>query len=333
MPANVTLQQLPEWYNKAWQDIAARATELSKRPYYKPTESLFNPLRAEYEHLLKGLNGKGLQKDKFSPYETDAKSFLKSSAAEFNPDQIKRRYLNPYLEGELARISNLAGERLREQLLPDLASRYIGMGRFGGLSHQQAMEKVTRDITRAATGQQNELLHNAWGQALNQHNMQGQMQRQAAEGLSSLGRTAQGSHLADLETERSLEAQFQDLGQQERHYNRQQFEHERNYPWQQLAQESAAIQGMPVPGMTTFQHNFPAPPPPQLNAMGQVGAMAGQLLGLNQMGQGRKRGGLISSMRTMPRISRRKPIHPALLPPVKPIKSIKPPKLSFGGVK
>lgn len=64
---------------------------------------------------------------------------------------------------------------------------------------------------------------------------------------------------------------------------------------------AAALHGT-QPTLTTFQHNYPAPPQAHPNTMGQIGALAGQLWGAQQLfGAGpRKRGGLITSVTKMP---------------------------------
>ncbi len=304
--------QIPEWQDQKLQQMAARAYELGHSPYAAGPSTVRAPSR-EYQRLLEG---QGLQQNIFQPFGAQSQGMFNGSAAPFNADEVSAAYMSPYTTGAMNRIAVQARRALAEQLMPELTSRFIGAGRFGGLSHQQAQERILRDVTEQAGSQQNELLHNAWGQALNQHNTQRQMQRQAGEGLANLGRYSQASHLADFEAKRGLEAQLHDYGQQEQTYKRQEFERAAADPAIKLAQMSAALQGMPV-AATTFSHHFPAAPAPNPSTLGQVGALAGQLYGMHQMGQGRKRGGLISAPR-MPSMrmpsNKRRATHPGLSP-------------------
>ena len=131
---------------------------------------------------------------------------------------------------------------------------------------------------------------------------------QAAPLYGDMGRFRQAGNLADITALQEQGRMQQGLGQQGKDIAYGDFMRKLQYPQQQLAHFNALLHGIPAPQQTTTYNQLPGTP--QVNNSGNIGALAGQLYGMRQMGGYKKGGrvkGFLPGMPKLPSLKRRKP--------------------------
>lgn len=171
-----TTTALPDWYTNYAQQILSNAQTLSARPYttYQgPRIAGFTPEQ---------LAGFGQTKEAATAYKPglEAATQAASGALSTNPLATAQpyltqagqssvanigQYMNPYTEQVVNRIGELGGRTLREQLLPQISSRFIGAGQFGGSRQAEAIGRALRDVSEGTLAEQAKALQAGYTEA------------------------------------------------------------------------------------------------------------------------------------------------------------------------
>lgn len=236
----------------------------------------------------------------------------------FNPSPFDEasnvdKYMNPYVQNVLDRISNESGQFLNEKILPSLESHFVSSGAPRSGQHLRMVGQAGRDVQKDMEDRQRSYLSQAYDQAGKNFSSDQNRRLQSGENMARLGQYAQAGNIADVAAlqEQGRLQQQQKQGELDVPY--QDFLRQQNYPWGQLEQQSAIMHGIPAPTQTTGVVQTPGQP--QVNTLGGLGSLAGSLYGA-RMFAGKKRGGHITGV-SLPKAA-------------KPPKVRKPPAPSFG---
>ena len=285
-PASVTtygqsIQNVPSWLSDYTQGLIARANTVAAEPYQAyqgPRVAGFSPLQTTAQNMASENVGK------WSPYTEAAQSgyqgvlggpgalsqaspYLQAGTGSYT-DQVDK-YMNPYVENVIDRSTQLAQQKLQEQLMPAINKNFIQSGNYGSAGQQRAVGRALRDVTGELQSQSRAALSDAYTQGAQLQGTEAMRQLQAgqtagslygqdissqlaaSQGLGGLGQLTQslrGTDAAALaaagadqqaQTQRNLDLGYSDFLQQ------------RDYPRSQVDWMSSIINGMPSMGGTT----------------------------------------------------------------------------------
>lgn len=210
-----------------------------------------------------------------------------ANAASQTWPQAMNQYMSPYTGAVVDEIARKGTQNLMENILPNVNNTFTGGGMFGSSRHADFTNRAIRDATTGIAGEQAKALESGYGTSANifgndasrQAGLAGTMGNLSANDLSrmlqagtTLGQftgqdrsalTDIGSRQASLGQLRSQlgasdAASIAALGETERGLTQkmldtqyQDFQNQKNYPWQQVANLSSIIRGQQVPQSTT----------------------------------------------------------------------------------
>lgn len=200
------------------------------------------------------------------------------------------QYMSPYTNSVVDEIARKGTQNLMENILPGVNDTFTGGGMFGGSRHADFTNRAIRDASEGIAGQQAQALERGYGTSANifgqdQSRLAGlagtvgglsgqdlARQLQAGQTLGSLTNQQQqmlsnlGQNQANLGQLRSSlgaadAASIAALGETERGLTQnmlnsqyQDFQNQRDYPWQQMANLSSIVRGQQIPTSTTQQY-------------------------------------------------------------------------------
>jgi hypothetical protein len=227
----------------------------------------------------------GREMNTIAPYQNAAKQHAERAAL-FSFPREYRDYMNPYQQAVVDRIREEGVRTLREHMMPQLESTFIGRGHHGSSRHQQLAERATRDMLNEITGQQSKALHKGYSEGAQIQGADRARQLEAARQLGQLGQQAHTSRLADIGTLENQARYLQNWDQLRRNMAYEQYQREENAPWESLERQAAILHGMPYQALTSRRsYEMPAESTYVPSTMGNIGQLAMQLAGLNRMNQ------------------------------------------------
>jgi hypothetical protein len=289
-PASVTtygqsIQNVPSWLSDYTQGLIARANTVAAEPYQAyqgPRVAGFSPLQQTAQNMASENVGK------WSPFTDAAQSGYQgvlngpgglSQAApylqggtESYTDQVDK-YMNPYVENVIDRSTQLAQQKLQEQLMPAINSNFIKAGAYGSAGQQRATGRALRDVTGELQSQSRAALSDAYNQGAQLQGAEamrqlqaGQMagslygqdmsnQLQASQGLGGLGQMIQSLRGTDAAALAAAGADQQSLTQRNLDTAYGDFQAQRDFPLQRVNWMSGIINGLPNMGGTTQTQN------------------------------------------------------------------------------
>jgi hypothetical protein len=322
MATTTTVQSvaLPEWYNQYAQNVLGKAyasTGEAYQPYNAPRIAGFAP---EQEQAFQ-LTQQGI--GSYKPYLSQAQGltqqatqgsglaaaapYLQQGTASFG-SRIGE-YMNPYIGSVVNRIGELSGRNLQENILPGLNRTFVGGGTFGGSRSADFMGRAVRDANEAALAEQSRALQAGYGQAadifsgeagraLQAAGTAGQLSsadlsRLLAAGaqMSDLGQQQQRMQGVDTAALAGIGGQRQALSQQSANLAYEDFQRQRDYPYEQVAKLANIGGTLQVP--TAQSTTSPAPSQTAAN----VGSIIGGLGTLASAFTKKKAGGKVSAKR------------------------------------
>jgi hypothetical protein len=185
--------------------------------------------------------------------------------------------MNPYEKDVIRHISDEGYRQLRENILPELEGRFIKKGQSGSKRHAQLSLKAANDISREVLNRQTNARMQGYDNASKLFNADKARLLESANQLGNLSALSQAGHLADVA---SLTDQGRYLQQQEQarlDLLYQDFLRERAAPYEAIGQATAALSGVPYNSSQTSYYQTPGTP--QLNVLGQIGQLAGNIYG------------------------------------------------------
>lgn len=298
--AQYSSHQIPPWLEAIAKAIGEQSQAISREgyiPYRGERIAPFSKEQMEAQRL-------SLNTGSYQPYLRQSHQLLERSGESF--PEAYNRYRNPYQNEVVNRLGELGGRTFREQIMPSLESTFVGAGQHGSMQHKRFAERAARDLQENVLSQQRAALHQGYGESARIHEADRLRALQASEGMRELGKFGQAGHLTDIATLEHSGEQQRGLAQANLDTAHQDFLRQRAFPRAQLAEHAGAIQGLPHSQLTYGQNQFPNTyqyptsgpyAGGQPNTLSNIGNLAGQLYGINQMR--RKKGGSIPKQKPM----------------------------------
>lgn len=295
-------EHLPPWY-QALIKSTMEATEAARKQTYPgsghATIADITPMIKQSYDQLKQFGGQ----DK---YLKEAAALMRSPPISY-ADQLEP-YMNPYTKNVIKALSEEGGRTFKEQIMPALEAKFVGLGQHGSSRHRGMAERMGRDLQNEILRKQQEAMYQGHSMASQLHH-QGQMRNlEMGRGLANIGLAGQKALGEDISLMNAMGSQQQAHRQNELNELQAQHWRQQMWPHQQLAQQASILHGMPIPSMGNTNMAYEPPQAiPQLNRVGNMGGMAAQMYGMNQMRRGFKKGGHIgiSSLRFVRRKKRK----------------------------
>ena len=291
-PASVTTygvaaKDTPAWYSDYTQGLVAKANAIAASPYQSyqgPRVAGITPTQKTAYEMAK------TAASSYQPYMQNAQMYSDAAGsttglAAANPyfaqasqtlPQGISNYMNPYQDAVVNRIGDLAKRQLSENIIPTIQNQFIGGGSFGGSRSGEALSRGMRDLQESTMAQQAQALQQGYTQAGQQfaadQTRLAQMGQsagtlQAADLNRMLELSKQQGTLGGLEQQLGLTgaAAVESIGQQEQALNQrsldlayQDFQRQRDDPYNRIAFMNAAVRGLDLPSRTTTESTGPA---------------------------------------------------------------------------
>jgi hypothetical protein len=91
-----------------------------------------------------------------------------SGAGQYDPAQMQQ-HMNPYLNGALNTMTNLANRNLTENVMPGVNSTFTGAGQFGSTRNADFMNRAIRDNQDSINNAAGTMLNQSYDQAANDY--------------------------------------------------------------------------------------------------------------------------------------------------------------------
>ena len=285
MPFSSTLggTGLPPWLRTITQGAAQRAEALSRRPF-----SPYNqPRVAGFGRDIERAHVMGREIRQTQPFFEESHRNARESQRGY--PEAYQHYRNPHENDVVNRLIADTRRGFGEKTLPDIASHFVGSGHHGSSRHRDIALRSQREMENALASQVSQARAHGYESGHTMHLNDMDRRLRGAEQIAQLGSRRQASHLADIATLESQGNRTQQQQQRMLDIAYQEYLRENAFPGESLAQLIASLEGMPYSQSTySVAHNAPPAPPPRVNNLGQIGALAGQLLSAG-MGRGGNR--------------------------------------------
>jgi len=269
-------QALPEWYNQFAQNVLGRAYSTTAEPYQQYQAPRIAPFTGDQQQAF-GMARQNV--GSFQPFFQQGAQTL-NRAAEGSASQMAQpffqqgtqtfpqaaqSYMNPYTDAVVNNVGTLAARNLRENLLPQVNQTFVGGGTFGGDRNAEFTARALRDTNESAMRQQAELLNQGYNQAANifQNDASralsagqavGQLgasdlyrQMQVGQMQAGLGRDLQAAQQADVASLSGIGGQQQGMMQRSADLAYQDFQQQRDFPFQQTERLAGIGNTLKVP--------------------------------------------------------------------------------------
>lgn len=293
--ANVLQQAMQPWLEGQYKGMGERAEAYSQEPYRGYPGIRYAELPQD---ILDAFEMTRQSKNSWQPQFQQAQQLYNQNLKQF-PD-VAKQYMNPYMRDVINKLKESSGELYREQLAPELENRFVGAGLHGSSLHKEFGQRQARDINKAFEEQKAKLMHQGYEHAGKMYTADRAAAGELGGRLTSLGGLTQASKLADAAALSSQGAQQMQHEQGRINTKMGQFNEERNFPFNQLQQQSAVMNAMPAPVVSGYGASQ-TPGVPQWNTAGELANIAGSL-GAASMAYGRKKGGAVKKTMNIPKI-------------------------------
>lgn len=288
MPFGYTENEVPRWLRELYDAFIPKIKASMDEPYTNYREDRLADFNVTQRRALEMAKEIG----KYAPYYRAANTGIGKAEKTF-PSQYEQ-YLNPYIKSVIDNIEHDGNRNFRENILPEVQSQFIGLGQHGSGRHQDLVARMARDAQEAILRKQLEAYSGAYEHSGRMFNADQERQLHAAQTQADLGSKVQASHLNDIATISSAGDQQQQQAQQDLDLAYQEFLNQRNYTGDKLVQIASTLHGIPYQGQAVGSSQIPPVGQPRVNTLGQLGSLAGNLMGFRAaQGISRKRGGAI----------------------------------------
>jgi hypothetical protein len=195
-------------------------------------------------------------------------------------------YMNPYSQNVLSKIRKESMDALRENILPELESRFVRAGQFGSSRHKDLASKFSKEALADMETRQQEALSRHYQEAAQIQNADRARKLAASRESGLLGEAEQLSRLKDAAALNEQGRYMQNRAQMGSDVEYQDYLRRMMRPYEQIQGLAAILHGLPTNRQWSSLDYIPLSP--QLNTAGQLGSLAGQVYGMRQaMGGGR----------------------------------------------
>ena len=262
-----TVENIPKWLSDYTQGMIGRANAAAAEPYIPYGGPRIAGFTGEQEEAFGQVPGAARA---WQPYMEGAAAgtiggLEQASRSFVDPGNVEQ-YMHPYIENVLKRQESLAGRTLTEDFLPQLQRTFGGAGQYGSRGGPGSMEDIgmrgVRDIQENLEEQRLATLGGAYGQAADIFGRDvqraGEFGLRGGAQLGALGEAAQTMGLRGAAAEEAVGAQRQQMGQAGLDLAYQDFQEQRDLPFDRLGFMSNIIRGMPYSRQVETQQRGPA---------------------------------------------------------------------------
>ncbi len=276
---------LPPWLENLYQDIGERSRAIRNEAYQPYGGNRLAPLM---NPDLEQAYGLGRQSEDYLPYLLQGRQLATEGAASF-PANVAQ-YMDPYQQQVLNTLRQESTDAFNQDFLPSMERQFVAAGQHGSTRHQDLVQRGAFDSQKALQQNMGRFLSEGYGQAGKLFNADMARKLEASGQMPGLGQAKQAGRIADIAalTEQGGAQRAHDQARLDIPY--QDFMRQRAFPQEALASQAAVMGNIPSPQSSYTAQQTPGIP--QLNTMGNLGALAGNLYGA-RMAYGRKAGGSI----------------------------------------
>jgi hypothetical protein len=266
-------QALPSWLREPYQRLVQNIERQAQRPfseyrYGEPRLAEFPEDITEARERIRGMTGE-TARDLSRQY-----GFLGASERQF--PNAYQEYMNPYQQAVLDRIA-LEGKRsFEEDIMPQLEAKFTRLGQHGSKRHADLARRAARDVEKEIADRQAQSLAQGYQQAAQIFSADQARALETTRELANLAAMKQAAEMADIS---ALEAQGRsqmEREQAQRDLAYQDWLREKEHESKLLAWQAAMMQGIPSEGIRVGAQGSPGTP--QMNTMGNIGQLAGNIL-------------------------------------------------------
>jgi len=142
-------------------------------------------------------------------------------------EQSMLQHLNPYINGALTTVSNLANQNLMENVMPGVNSTFAGNGQFGSTRNGSFLNNAIRDNQQVISNTQGTMLNDAYNNASKDYLGWAQQGTDAGTAMSTIGQQLGNYGVQGLNTGMNLGALSQ--AQQQKVLDAQKAQFQENY--------------------------------------------------------------------------------------------------------
>lgn len=155
-------------------------------------------------------------------------------------EQGMMQHMNPYLNGALNTVSNLANQNLSENVMPGVNSTFTGAGQFGSTRNGDFLGRAIRDNQQVISNTQGKMVNQAYGQATTDYRGWAEQGLTAGGAMSGLGNQMGQYGITGLNTGMNLGGLNQTQNQKMLDANKAKWEDNYNFPMSQFGALSSA---------------------------------------------------------------------------------------------
>lgn len=299
---NSTVSSMPQWMADYAQSLLTGAAGAGAEPYQPYTGPRIAGLTEDqenaYDMTRSAVNG---------PTPMSAAAPYLNTAGKTFTGQNVNDYMSPYISNVTDRAAQLAGRAYKEQIIPQLEGKF---GALGGdtrsSAYRSAAERGSRDVMENLNAQNLATLNQGYTNAGSQFSSDAGRAAQLAPIASTI---AQNTQRQGLEGAGALQAMGQEQqGQTQKSLDlaKQDFDTQRDYPWQQLSRMANLGNGLLTPEGTKTSTTSGGQNGYSATGLDTIGGVTTGITGLlkllqNQPTAQARRGGHITVNRMRPR--------------------------------
>lgn len=273
---NTQFEELPPWMREQYRNMGTRAAALGAEPYRQYAGERVAPLTADI-NAAHALASRGIGAEQ--ALLGQAAQRVNAGAQPFH--QNVQQYMNPYQQHVVRQIAEEGNRNFTENVLPALEARFVRLGQRGGSRHSELGLRAARDLQHEILNRQQQALASGYQQAGQLYNAQQAREMEGANQLQNLAAAQQGSRLADVAALENQGRYQQQQNQANMDIRYQNWLRELEHPMHRMGFQASMMHGLPHQGINQSYYQTPATP--QMNLLGQLGPLAGNIWGTRQM--------------------------------------------------
>ena len=292
MPIHSTYQhaEMPPWYMSDQKSLAEASKALLGYNEKNSTFKEYEPYKGKRVEPFTDDTNKSFdlarQTGAHAPYFQRYQQFQDQGNQDF-PEHAQR-YMNPHQEHVINNLIKNSKQTWDEIYEPSIAKAFIHYGGHGGSEQKALFARMAAQHDQNLKQQIDESNRAAYNTAGNLFEAKQKRALQSAEHSPVAAAAHQAGNIADVATLGTIGEQQRGLLQADRDIEYQNFMRQKAFPQEQLSHHAAIMNGLTAP--QSIYQATQNPGAPQLDSIGRLGALAGQL-GMGAMAYGQRRAG------------------------------------------
>jgi hypothetical protein len=190
--------------------------------------------------------------------------------------------MDPYMEQVVNKIATQGNRNFSENILPQLESKFVGLGQYGSKRHGDLAARASRDVQSEISDRQYQAMSGGYQQAAQIFAADQARAIESARALSGVTEAEQAANFRDIAGMESVANQAQQEAQRKLDIGYEDWFAEESGDEQRLSAHLARMQGLPVSHSRTGY--VPRPAESYMNTAGQLGNWATNMLGMKMQG-------------------------------------------------